>query len=405
MENDKIKQMAENDQKNKVRGNDRPETSAPLESPISIKQEACISVRSSFEGCNLCIDACPDDCLAFKSSGHISFNADECSSCGVCVAICPSSVFTLKRHEDSVVYDAAFDAVEKSPELTFGCRYSVFSNSDDAEAVILPCLAMLDETIITDAVLEGAESVSLEAPCEGCRVTYGMDLIERAVNRATGLLAALDNQATVSFKVTESESGKEAAASIGERFSRRSFLKDIGKTFAREAMKDGEAPEESKIASGYLPPISLTHKRRRLNDIVKSLKTSAPEFTEKSSPFRVLRIKDNCTVCMACSAYCPTGALSRLEKPESADIFFEARICVKCQGCADLCPEDAISYDEKFTAQTALAGQHVVFKKKMNVCLSCDRPFMPKNAEERCQACVKLGKFQRGLFNSIRRES
>ncbi|MEE8483405.1 MAG: 4Fe-4S dicluster domain-containing protein [Nitrospinota bacterium] len=410
MENDdEIREAAENARKDQMKGNDGPGASTPPESPISIRQEACISVRSSFEGCRLCMEACPDDCLGFKSSGEIALNADKCSSCGVCVAACPSSVFTLKRHEDSVVYDAAFFAIEKSPELTFGCRYSDFSpassKADEAEAIILPCLSMLNETMITDAVLEGAESVSLEAPCGGCRITHGMELIERSVSRAAGLLAALDNQAAVSFKVTESEPGKEETAPIGERFSRRSFLTDVGKTLVREALRDGEMHEEPKIASGYLPAIPLTHKRRSLNVIAKPFKTPGPEFTEKSSPFRVLRINDNCTACMACSTYCPTGALSRRETPESADIFFQARTCLKCWGCADLCPEGSISYDEKFTVQTAMAGPRIAFQKKMKVCLSCDRPFMPKSNEERCKSCVKFGKFQKGLFNSIRRDT
>ena len=370
--------------------------------PVSIKSEACISVRSSHDECRLCVEACPDDILKLEN-GRIIFADDDCSKCGVCVAVCPSSVFTLRLHEDSVIYEAIDGGLENSGELKFGCRYTEFHDNKNNEMVVLPCLAMLHETFLIDAAMEGADLLHLSAPCGGCSVKAGESIILRSVHWASSVLSALGSNTSIRFELTDQEPDvdREAAPAVGEYFSRRGFFSEISKTLAREARLGNE--ENFKPPPGYIKPISLTRKRRRLNDLVKPLLGEEHSFSEEASPFRVLSINENCIGCVACSTSCPTGALSRQEGPESVSILFSAVKCVKCFGCSSVCPEDAFSYMEQFTVDQALAEDTLLFELKRRMCASCEKPFLPEGDETWCRACVKFMKFHKSLMNTNER--
>lgn len=65
---------------------------------VFIEEERC-------KGCGLCVDACPQGCLAlnterFNSKGYSPVhlvNPDDCTGCAVCAIICPDVVFTVYR--------------------------------------------------------------------------------------------------------------------------------------------------------------------------------------------------------------------------------------------------------------------------------------------------------------------
>lgn len=374
-----------------------------LETPVTIKNEACISVRNSYSECRRCIDACPDKCLKMVN-GRLIFDSDDCSRCGFCAAVCPSSVFALRGHHSSLLYDAIDEAVENSDEVKIGCRYTAMPGGGENGLIVLPCLSMLSEPFLVDAALYGAGAIRLTAPCDGCGITAGKSFIAGSVERARLLLSALGSDTSISFELSESmPAGTEAAVPIGEKYSRRDFIGGIRKAVAKEALAAKEEDKPPAVPAGYLEPVDLPMKRRRLNDIVKPLASSEYKFTEKDSPFRVVTVSENCTACMACSVSCPTGALSRREEPETVRILFSAVKCVKCYECAGICPELAISYRESFTADRVFADTMLLYEKRQIACISCEMPFMPKGGEIECRACVKFKKFQKGLLSGYGR--
>lgn len=376
---------------------------APISSPlIRIKNDACISARGFNSECRLCIEACPDNILKLEN-GRIIFPADDCSKCGVCVAVCPSSVFMLRRHEDSVIYDAIDEALEKSADLKFGCRFTPERNDEPGEMMVLPCLAMLNETFLIDAAMEGAGSINMSAPCGECSVIAGKSIISRSVRWASTVLSELGSKISIDFNLIGQEPGvdKKTAHPVGEYFSRRGFFSELSKTLVREARAGNQ--EDHEIPVGYIKPIGLPRRHRILNDMVKPLLDGNHSFTEQDSPFRVLSINEDCDGCMACSTSCPTGALSRQEGAESVRILFSAVKCVKCFGCSSVCPEDAISYVEEFTTNQALAEDTLLFKLKQRICMACEKPFLPEGGEKKCRACVKFTKFQKSLLNAYMR--
>lgn len=54
----------------------------------------------------------------------------------------------------------------------------------------------------------------------------------------------------------------------------------------------------------------------------------------------VVRNEDRCTMCGACTALCPTGALY-IDRP-SMEVRFDSDNCVVCQLCVKVCPVRAM---------------------------------------------------------------
>lgn len=54
----------------------------------------------------------------------------------------------------------------------------------------------------------------------------------------------------------------------------------------------------------------------------------------------IVRDEDRCTMCGACTAICPTGALF-IERP-AMEVYFDGDKCVVCQLCLKICPVRAM---------------------------------------------------------------
>ena len=59
--------------------------------PVIVDERSCI------EGCHLCIDSCPVDCLAVNpATGKAHMRHDECWYCLACELDCPKDAITVK---------------------------------------------------------------------------------------------------------------------------------------------------------------------------------------------------------------------------------------------------------------------------------------------------------------------
>lgn len=71
-----------------------------------VKGDVLINIEIC-KGCELCIDACPEDVLALadrinqKGYRYIIKVNDECTGCTNCSTMCPDSVFTVFRLKKS----------------------------------------------------------------------------------------------------------------------------------------------------------------------------------------------------------------------------------------------------------------------------------------------------------------
>ncbi len=84
--------------------------------------------------------------------------------------------------------------------------------------------------------------------------------------------------------------------------------------------------------------LELSGSRKNFSDGVNYLKSQGIEITRVEKEIK--RIHARCIHCGACTAVCPTGALS-IERPEMT-VKFDQSKCSVCQLCVPACPPRAM---------------------------------------------------------------
>lgn len=123
------------------------------------------------------------------------------------------------------------------------------------------------------------------------------------------------------------------------RFSQREVEKPLVCNLAREfdltfnILKATILPRKEGIMV-----MELSGSRKNFNDGVAFLKRMG--VTVQNASQEVKRIKNKCTDCGACTAVCPTGALS-IKRPEMSLEFIQKK-CSVCELCVPVCPTRAM---------------------------------------------------------------
>ncbi len=92
--------------------------------------------------------------------------------------------------------------------------------------------------------------------------------------------------------------------------------------------------------------LEISGTRKNFRDGVKYLKDQGIQVENASQ--EINRINKKCTHCGACTAVCPTGALS-VKRPEMS-VKFEQEKCSICELCVPTCPTRAMEIRQ--TSQT-----------------------------------------------------
>ena len=88
---------------------------------------------------------------------------------------------------------------------------------------------------------------------------------------------------------------------------------------------------------GYMV-LELSGTRKNFKDGVAYLKAQGVDVQNASQEIR--RDEETCTHCGACTAVCPTGALS-IQRPEMV-VIFDQQKCSVCELCIPTCPTRAM---------------------------------------------------------------
>jgi len=379
---------------------------------MSIRSEGCVSIRAERKSCNLCQAACHKGCLKVMDD-RIELKHDDCTACGICSAVCPCDVYGMPKSGYENLSAVIQTLSENGPEpLVFTCarNTNVGTEGDGGNrvVVVLNCLSMAGPGILLEAAGAGFTSVTLEAPCEGCEVLEGEDVIRSRFEDAKpffGQFKDVGFHLSIDGTVNAGSRGHDRA---GLASTRRGFFGAF-RRFVASNVEKSIAPEviQGTVPKGRLKPIPLPPERKNLNRYLKTefeAKGGGHILSESDSIFRLVDVDAAaCTVCHACGGFCPTGAIKRIESPQDVSLILTPEKCVKCVVCKELCPKGAIRYQETFSAASVLSGPRQLVERKLHKCVSCERPFQPVNGEERCRGCVKLDKFTKTLMKQYER--
>ncbi|OYW08611.1 MAG: hypothetical protein B7Z53_04430 [Rhodospirillales bacterium 12-71-4] len=92
------------------------------------------------------------------------------------------------------------------------------------------------------------------------------------------------------------------------------------------------------------------------------------------APFGVAEVAtEGCTLCLACTMVCPTGAFTA--NPETPQLRFLEDACVQCGLCATTCPEKVITLAPRLNLAAEAAQLRVVKQEEPFCCERCAKPF------------------------------
>jgi len=105
------------------------------------------------------------------------------------------------------------------------------------------------------------------------------------------------------------------------------------------------------------------------------------------APFGVVNVDvDGCTLCLACVAACPTGALQ--DDPDAPMLRFQEEACVQCGLCRNTCPEKVITLTPRLNFTEAARRPILIKREEPYECIRCGTPFGTKSSIERIVATL-----------------
>lgn len=307
--------------------------------PIKIHHDMCAASKSGYRGCEICL-YCPQGAVSRKG-GNISIS-DSCNGCGFCAAVCPLSVIDytlLPSHKLREKIDAV---LEKGKTVAFVCEgalgglYGLEEKKlPEISPVVVPCVNAVSEVHYLYAALKGANVVVI--PCEDKH----------------------------NFKCYEL--AKETLNAFGFDCLRTSSFEELKKTKLK-----------GKNPGNILDKLQGENKREQWLYMVKKLMENyqVKNPVLDTNAFATVEINDNCTLCMTCTSFCPTGAIRR----ENESIYFNHGLCIACNLCT-ACPEDALKTTK--TLDFNQLEEKEIYRGELIRCPSCGKPHIPKSMYEK----------------------
>ena len=335
-----------------------------FEKPLYVRLETslCAHSRAEKPACSNCLNVCPTG--AITSAGeHVAIDPMICAGCGSCSAVCPSG---------AIAYDAPpVDAVFRRMS-TLANTY-VKAGGKDAR------LLVHDEK-------HGREMISLAA-----RFGRGLptNVIPLEVDALSGfghaeMLAALacgfghvDVLLSPKTEREVIEAQRDVATAIAG--SDAVHLLDLSDPEALSETLYGDAPK--LVTCDPVLPMGTRRQVARL--AAKALQPDA-EVVElpAGAPYGAILVDtDACTMCLACTSLCPSGALG--DNPDLPQVRFQEDACLQCGLCVNVCPEKAITLQPQLNLTDSALTQVVLNEEEPFACVECGALFGVKSTVER----------------------
>lgn len=219
--------------------------------------------------------------------------------------------------------------------------------------------------------------------CAACPHHTGGAFVREVAQGARNLLDAFscDMPLTVTDQVPERvvvTTGHQKGADDCEGgkggLSRRDALvqaKDAGAKLAAEGIDDAlgrRKPQPVAAAYRKVDPASgtLSHfvptRRTRLYNYLRHIGEPVADSVETRVVGRLAIDAGKCTSCRMCAVFCPTGAIMKVDEPETFGIFHRPAACVQCRLCESLCPEGAISIESTIPIKQFMGRKGLLYE-------------------------------------------
>ena len=328
------------------------------------RSQLCVHGAMGVAGCTRCLDVCST--AAIRSTGEkIEVNPWLCQGCASCTLACPTGALgfeqptqkALERTLSELLAKRPADAVAHVLVVHDAATRHLLPAMDASRVLLLEVnpLPAFSELLWLSALAGGISGVVLAvAPAT-------RNLIDLKVRELRAILASLGGD-PAALQIVD-------PASVGAVIDR---IKDGMRPIALTAAPINGGSPDAKRASFLARVDAFAQSRQASGEADKHEPCELPA----GAPFgNVLVDSEKCTICLACTHLCPTGALSGQLEPSPALRFTES-LCVQCDLCHAGCPEKAITLEARFLPDAA-ARESVreIARDELVSCSSCGVPF------------------------------
>jgi ferredoxin len=332
----------------------------------------CAHSRSKRTGCTRCLDVCPTGAIT-PAGDVVSISAEICAGCGACASVCPTGAATYALPPAEAVIGRL--RVMLSTYASSGGLAPVLLLHDEEHgqalidaaarfgkglpAHVLPLrlneVTQADIALVASAYAYGAAGV---VALVRARPRHDIASLHRLVGLAATILAPLGLEPPFVLETDDPDALWAIAPGPVVASPSRFLPMATGRHLAVTALK------ELHRAAGQ-PQIS----------------TPLPA----GSPFGAVMVDTaGCTLCLACVAACPVGALR--DDPDRPTLRFAEDACVQCGLCKSTCPEKVISLAPRLDLQAWTEGAVTIKQEEPYPCISCGKPFGARSSVERIVA-------------------
>ena len=345
---------------------------------VTFSEDLCAHSRSKIVGCHRCLDLCPTGAIA-PNGDHVAIDAQICAGCGQCAAVCPTG--------------AAGYALPPVDALMRKLRtlLSVYRDAGGENPILLVHDGA-DGTDLIDALSRHGDGLSAHVlPFAVNELTQvGIEFIAAAFAYGVSDLRFL-----LRARPRHDLTGLTNTIALSER-----ILAGLGFGAGHVAAIETDDPDTLGEALTLITPNTpaampasfspVGGKRDVLRLALRELHRVAPTPTDvialpEGAPFGRVDINvEGCTLCLACVAACPTGALQ--DNPDRPMLRFLQDACVQCGLCKATCPERVITLTPQLDFRAATANARVLKEEEPFHCIRCGKAFGVKSTIDRVTA-------------------
>ena len=346
---------------------------------VTFSEDLCAHSRSQITGCTRCLDLCPTGAIT-PAGDHVAIDAHICAGCGQCAAVCPTG--------------AAAYALPPADALLRKLRalLTAYRNAEGAQPAVVLVHDEVHGAPLIDALARFGDGLPANVlPITVNEVTQvGLEAIAAAFAYGAAavrlLLRAKPRHDTAGLTRTLALA-EPILAGLGFGAGRAATIETDDPDWLAEALRAIGSPAAAPHPASFLP---VGPKRDVLRLALRELQRAAPAPVDvvalpAGAPFGAVDINvEGCTLCLACVAACPTGALS--DNPERPMLRFAEDACVQCGLCKATCPEKVITLRPQLDFRAATASARVLKEEEPFHCIRCNKPFGVKSTIERVVA-------------------
>jgi len=332
----------------------------------------CAHARAQKSGCTRCLDLCPAGAI-LPDGDHVTVDAEVCAGCGACSAVCPSGAISLDDPPVAHVFQQ-IRILAETYRAAGGCAPRLLVHDAEHGREMIALAARFGTGLPGDVLPLEITALAGFGHAE-ILAAFGVGFVEVAL-----LVGPRSERAAI-----------EAQIQLA-----RAMLTGLGRAEGGLRLLDPDDPDglcdllaSAPQGTALQTPILPQGGRRDVTRLAaRALRTEGSDPViplPAGAPYGAVQVDtDACTLCLACTGLCPSGALG--DHPDTPQLSFREDACLQCGTCATICPERAITLVPQFDLSDAALSERVLKHEEPYCCISCGAAFGVKSTIERIVA-------------------